>query len=103
MIVIIDPFMRRVHQMVPQSGDMLIIDATSNLDRSCTKLFHIMCPSAIGGLPLGTIIVTREDEKTIFTALKLYQKNLPQNAFYGRGPTRGPHVGMTDDCPGNTR
>ena len=30
-VVIIDRFMRRVHSMVPQSGDMLIMDATSNI------------------------------------------------------------------------
>ena len=97
-VVIIDRFMRRVHSMVPQSGDMVIIDATSNIDRSDTKLFHLMCPSAIGGLPVGTIVVTREDEETIYRSLKLYQKNLPEFAFYGRGPQLGPHLGMTDDC-----
>ena len=75
------------------------MDATSNLDRSDTKLFHLMCPSAIGGLPLGTLVVTREDEKTIHHALKLYRDNLPENAFYGRGPNLGPALGMTDDCP----
>ena len=98
-IIIIDRFVCRVNSMVPQSGDMLIMDATSNIDRSDTKLFHLMCPSAIGGLPLGTLVVTREDEKTIFQALKLYQENLPENAFHGRGPKLGPALGMTDDCP----
>ena len=58
-----------------------------------------MCPSAIGGLPLGTLVVTREDEKTIHHALKLYRDNLPENAFHGRGPNLGPALGMTDDCP----
>ena len=98
-VVIIDRFMRRVHSMVPQAGDMLIMDATSNIDRSDTKLFHLMSPSAIGGLPLGTLVVTREDEKTIYHAMKLYQDNLPLNAFHGRGPKLGPALGMTDDCP----
>ena len=42
-IIIIDRFMRRVHSMVPQSGDMLIMDATSNIDRSDAKLFRLMC------------------------------------------------------------
>ena len=97
-VVIIDRLMRRVHSMVPQSGDMVIMDATSNIDRSDTKLFHLMCPSAIGGLPVGTIVVTREDEETIYRSLKLYQKNLPEFAFYGRGPQLGPHLGMTDYC-----
>ena len=96
-VVIIDAFMRRVHTSVPQSGDLLIMDATSNLDRSDTKLFNIICPSAIGGLPVGKLIVTREDEKTITHALKMYQNMLPQDAFYGRGPLLGPSLGLTDD------
>ena len=96
-MVIIDAFMRRVHTNVPQSGDLLIMDATSNLDRSDTKLFNILCPSAIGGLPVGKLIVTREDEKTITHALKIHQTMLPQDAFYGRGPILGPSLGLTDD------
>ena len=61
--------------MIPQSGDMMIVDATSNLDRSDTKLFHLMCPSAIGGLPLGTLMVTKEDESTIRVALETLKEN----------------------------
>lgn len=96
-IVIVDAFMRRVHKMVPQSGDLLIMDATSNIDRSDSKIFHIMCPSAAGGLPLATMVTTREDEATITFALKLLQTVLPPYAFYGRGPYLGPVVGLTDD------
>jgi hypothetical protein len=96
-IVIVDAFMRRVHKMVPQSGDLLIMDATSNIDRSDSKIFHLMCPAAVGGLPLATMVTTREDEATITFALKLLQTVLPPYAFYGRGPNLGPNVGLTDD------
>ena len=75
----------------------MLMDATSNLDRSDTKLFHLMCPAAVGALPLGTIITTREDEKTIQHGLKMMKKMLPPDAFYGRGPDNGPSLGMTDD------
>ena len=54
-VVICDPFMRRVHKMIPQSGDLVFLDATSNLDRSDSKLFHFMTPSSIGGLPVATM------------------------------------------------
>ena len=47
-IVICDPFMRRVHAVIPQSGDLVLLDATSNLDRSDSKLFHFVTPSSIG-------------------------------------------------------
>ena len=69
-IVIVDPFMHRVHQTMPQSGDIVMIDATSNLDRNDSKLFHIVCPSPIGALPLGDIIVTREDINTLQFAFR---------------------------------
>ena len=45
------------------------MDATSNLERNDTKVFHLMCPSPLGGLPLGTLITTRADENTITEAL----------------------------------
>ena len=96
-VVIVDPFMRRVHQNVPQAGDVLLMDATSNLDRSDTKLFHLMTPAAVGALPLGTIITSREDEKTIQKGLEILKKILPTNAFYGRGPNLGPVLALTDD------
>ena len=83
--------------MVPQAGDLMMMDATSNLDRSDTKIFHLMCPAAVGALPLATIITTREDEKTILHGLRMLKKMLPKDAFYGRGPDLGPTLGLTDD------
>ena len=48
----------QVYQTMPQSGDIVMIDTTSNLERNDSKLFHIVCPSPIGALPLGDMIVT---------------------------------------------
>ena len=96
-VVICDPFMRRVHKMIPQSGDLLFLDATSNLDRSDSKLFHFMTPSSIGGLPVATMITTREDEDTVTFGIELLKTILPLGAFYGRGSARGPMLGATDD------
>ena len=97
-VVICDPFMHRVHTMVPQSGELVLIDATSNLDRSDTKLIHVVCPSPVGSLPLADIVVTREDTNTIKFAFELLKSVLPDGAFYGRGAIMGPHCIMTDDC-----
>ena len=96
-IAICDPFQKRVHKMVPQSGDLMMMDATSNLDRSDTKIFHLMCPSSVGGLPLATLVTTREDSKTIEFGLELLKTILPPYAFYGRGPALGPILCLTDD------
>ena len=96
-VVICDEFNRRVHENIPSAGDILIMDATSNLDRMDTKIFHLMCPSPVGGLPLGTMIMTRANENTIKEALDLYKTVLPDNAFYGKGRNAGPEIAMTDD------
>ena len=97
-VAIVDPFMRRVHETIPQSGDIVFMDATSNLDRNDSKVFHLVCPSPVGGLPLATLITTREDSETVLFGLRVLQSVLPSNAFYGRGRTVGPVVVMTDDC-----
>ena len=96
-IAICDSFCRRVHKHVPQAGDIVLMDATSNLDRYDTKLFHLICPSPAGGLPLGNILTTKDDKVTIKAALVLFQSILPTDAFFGRGPTTGPKIIMTDD------
>ena len=73
------------------------MDATSNLDRNDCKVFHLVCGSLIGALPLGEIITTREDTPTILHGLELLKSILPDNAFHGRGEM-GPSCFMTDDC-----
>ena len=96
-IAICDAFQRRVHKMVPQSGELMMMDATSNVDRSDTKIFNLMCPSSAGGMPLATLVTTREDNQTIEFGLELLKSILPSYAFYGRGPALGPAVTLTDD------
>ena len=97
-VVICNPFMHRVHEKVPQSGDIVFMDATSSLDRNDTKLIHLVCPSPIGGLPLADLILTREDAGTIAFGLNLLKSVLPSHAFFNRGIHIGPQIFMTDDC-----
>ena len=70
-----------------------MMDATSAVGWSESKLFHIMCPAAVGALPLMVMITTREIEKTIEFGLNLMLKVLPSYAFYHRGPLVGPSIG----------
>lgn len=76
---------------------MILVDATSNLNRQDSKLFHIMTPSAIGALPLGTIVTSREDENTLKFAFSLYKSLLNERSFFGRGAALGPKIALTDD------
>ena len=65
--------------------------------RNDTNLFHLICPSAVGGLPVAEILTTREDTDTIIFGLELLKSVLPTGAFYGRGKSAGPQLFMTDD------
>ena len=95
-VAICDHFCRRVHEHLPQAGDIVLVDATSNLDRQDTKLFHFICPSPAGGLPLGSVICSRENEETVRAGFDLLKTLLPPKAFFGRGD-QGPKIFMTDD------
>ena len=55
---------------------MNIFRRQSNLNRQDSKLFHIMTPSAVGAMPLGTLVASREDEETLTFAFDLYKSLL---------------------------
>ena len=93
---ICDIFSRRVHDCLPQAADIVLVDATTNLDRQDTKLFQIICRSPAGGLPLGTVITSREHEGTVKAGFDLYKSLLSARALFGRGE-KGPKIAMTDD------
>ena len=52
-VAVLDELSERVHQLVPQAGDQIHIDATGTLDQVDSQIFKIMCASPAGGLPLG--------------------------------------------------
>ena len=96
-VAICTPLMSRVHQFVQQSGEMVFCDSTSTLDRFNTSLFVLSMSNACGGLPLGVIITSDEQEETVTQGLKLLQQVIPEEAFYKRGGREGPTIFMTDD------
>ena len=96
-VVILDPLTLRVHQEVPQAGDIVLCDATSSLDRVDSKLFRFLTVSPSGGLPLGIIITSSESQDILTTAFTMYRDMLPSFAFHNRG-RRGPKLFVTDDC-----
>ena len=60
---IVDPFQRRAHKILQQAGDIVAVDATSSLDLQDTKLVRFVTCSPAGGIPLGYILVSHENEK----------------------------------------
>ena len=95
-VVIIDELMLRCHQHIPQSGDIIHVDSTGNVDRIDSKVTNIVCPTPAGAAPLGMIITSCETEAVMTQAFKIYKELLPSYAFYGKGES-GPENIITDD------
>ncbi|XP_064631784.1 uncharacterized protein LOC135489974 isoform X2 [Lineus longissimus] len=96
-VAIVTPLMRRVHELIKHSAELVFIDASGNMDHQSCRVFLILTHSCAGGLPLGVLITTSESTETITSALELYNSFLDDKAFYGRGPSPGPQLIMTDD------
>lgn len=96
-IIVCSPLMKRVHTKIRQSGEMVFVDSSGNCDRQNHRIFLLLTHSSAGGLPLGVLITTSENQPTITAALQLLNSILPVNSFFGRNK-EGPQVIMTDDC-----
>jgi len=64
-IVIISPFMKRISSGLHESGEILFIDASGNVDRYGCKVFLIYTNSCASGLLICTLILTSESSKII--------------------------------------
>ena len=96
-LAICTPIMRRAHQHVQQSRDIVFIDATSSFDRQNTSIFLLSTVTPGGAIPLGVIVTSDEQEETIIEGLRSLASILPDNAFFGEGPQVGPSLVMIDD------
>ena len=61
-IVICTHLMARVHQHIPQAGEIAYIDSTSSLDRYNLSMFVISTSHSGGGLSLGVLITSDEKQ-----------------------------------------
>ena len=97
-LAICTPIMRRAHQYVQQSRDVVFVDATSSFDRQTTSIFLLSTVTPGGAVPLGVIVTSDEQEVTITEGLRSLASILPDNAFFGEGPQIGPSLVTIDDC-----
>jgi len=96
-VSICTPLMARAHQHFRESGELVFLDSSGNMDRHCNRVFLLMTHSNAGGIPLGIGITTSEREDCITAMLQLLKEVCPTTGFYGRQPQNGPAVVMTDD------
>ena len=97
-LAICTPIMKRAHQYIQQSRDIVFIDATSSFNRQNTSIFLLSTVTPGGAVPLGVIVTSDEQEETITEGLRSLASILPDNAFFGEGPQIGPSLVMIDDC-----
>ncbi|PKB99211.1 hypothetical protein RhiirA5_462455 [Rhizophagus irregularis] len=120
-LCIVTGLMCRIHEKVPQAGEICYMDASASFEPLNTSITLLYTSCAAGALPLGLFITSDELEITLekavssnnyaylrnykflkFLTNKNHQLNLlktilPPHAFYGRGAQVGPAVFLTDD------
>ncbi|KAE8736590.1 hypothetical protein FOCC_FOCC017955 [Frankliniella occidentalis] len=96
-VVICSPMMKRAHELLRSSGEMVTVDSSGNMDFQNTRVFFFVSPSVAGGIPVGVVFTTSEATYPLEKAFSLLKEVLPDKAFYGRGKDAGPKLFMTDD------
>ena len=96
-IAIVSPLRKRVHKEIPQCGELVFIDSTSNTEEHNLKVFMMCTHSVAGALPCGMLITSDEKESTLKQGFMMLKSSLPEYAFNGRGPDAGPEVILTDN------
>lgn len=97
-VVICTPLMARVHWYIPQAGEIAFIDFMSSLNCYNLSMFTISTSYSGGGLPLGVMITSNEKANMLQNSFACLFILLPENTFFGLGPSNGPKVFMSDDC-----
>ena len=76
------------------------MDATSSVDRVSNLVFRMIIPTPAGGMPMGLLITSSENEDVLTEVLTMWRdKCLPTYAFNKNGGDRiGPTLFMTNDA-----
>jgi len=93
---IASPLMKRISSGLDESGEILFIEASGNVDRYGCKIFLIYTNRCAGGLPVSIIILTSESTSIISRGLKFWTDIFSQSSSGGRSK-RGSKVFMSDD------
>lgn len=93
-VAICSPLMKRVHENIKLSGEVMFVDSSGNMDRHNTRVFLLLCPSCVGALPLGIVLLYSESQESITNGLNLLKTILPKKSFYNSGY---PNIIITDN------
>ena len=90
--------MHRIHEHVVESGEMIFVDSSSNMEEYNLRVFLFVTHSVVGALPLGVVICSNEQTDTLISGFLLLKKCFNEQSFNGRGGLVGPEIAMTDNC-----
>ncbi|KAK3924822.1 Proline--tRNA ligase [Frankliniella fusca] len=81
-VVICSPMMKRVLTHHKAAAEIMFIDSSGNMDNNNNaRVFVMVAPSPVCGLPEGLLITFSETEAVVTAALKLWLEIIPPNAF----------------------
>ena len=92
------PLMRRCH-LLTQSSDMIYVESCEcpiNKDNQQYNILLLYAHTPVGGVPLGTVLVTNDSIDILSIGFKLLKQLLPDKAFGSRGIS-GPHIFLIKD------
>ncbi|XP_052130785.1 uncharacterized protein LOC127751360 [Frankliniella occidentalis] len=96
LFAVCSPMMKRILTHHKAAAEIMFIDSSGNMDNNNARVFVMVAPSPVCGLPEGLLITFSETEIVVAAALQLWTEIIPSNAFCGRG-LQGPKIIMTDD------
>ena len=86
--------MTRAHELLPQTSELVMVDAAGGLDRQRHRLYLFISPTAAGGVPIGAVVTDSEREEVFAEGLQGLMQCFPQQAFFNHGT---PQVFLTDN------
>ena len=76
-VVLVTPFMRRIHSNFREAGEIVFVDATGCVDQLNTSLIPFLCAGPTGAAPLALLFTSSIDEGT----LKRGKPDIPRILF----------------------
>lgn len=92
------PLMKKSHSLI-QSSDMVYVESCECSVNKDNQVYHILllyAHTAVGGVPLGSVLVTDDNVDILTVGFQLLKELLPDKAFGGNG-TQGPHILLIKD------
>jgi len=63
------PLKARIHDLVPQTCEIMLVDASGGMDRQKHRVYMFVTPTVAGGLPVGAIVANCERQNVFAEAL----------------------------------